>query len=798
MKITVAFLLIISSLGVSAQVNIDSLMAVWNDPNQPDTIRLIAIHSIAWNGYLHSQPDSAYYFAQLQYDFAKAKGAKKEMAKALNTLGASFWIKDNSDSAHHYYSRSLAIKEVLSDKKEIAISLNNIGLVHAATGEYTTAIDYYLRALTLFEEIGFMQGIFNSLNNMGICYANQGDYTKALEIYNQNLTLREEIGDKKGIGSTLMNIGIVHMEHGDFANAIVSYTRSLALVEETGEKKSMAGALINIGLIYQQMHDHAKTISYLTRGLAIAEEIGAVGRMSVALSNIGGYYHELEKYDSAIHYLSKGLAIAEDVGNKPIIGDLCNNLGAIYYAQEDFDKAMVSYRKSLAIMEEINNQPGMAVTLAGLGNVHLAQGRHDMALSYCTRALTMAKEIGHSQGVRNAAHALYEIYKTENRSNRALEMFELYTSAKDSIESEENQRAVIRLEYKYEYEKLALADSIAFAKEQAVKDAELEKSRIQQYALYGGITFLLAFLLYVYNRYRVTREQKLIIAGQNEEITTALEALRVAQAQLIQSEKMASLGQLTAGIAHEINNPLNFINISSIALGKDLEDMKNLVNKYREGLIEGTISKEELLEFEKSIDFEYLQKALKEEIEAIKEGTRRTTEIVKGLREFSHSNHVQLESVDIHHGIDVTLNLLKSRINENVRITKNYDQTIGEIKSHAGQLNQVLMNLLANAIEAVGEKGEIVITTKRVDDNVMISVNDDGPGIREENKTKVFDPFFTTKEIGKGTGLGLSISHGIIENHGGKIEVVSQEGVGTEFVISLPTKQKITEVKKGR
>jgi len=342
---------------------------------------------------------------------------------------------------------------------------------------------------------------------------------------------------------------------------------------------------------------------------------------------------------------------------------------------------------------------------------------------------------------------------------------------------------------------MVLANSVAFAKEQKIKDAliqvkdmELEKSKIQKTALYGGMTLLLIILLYVYNRFRVTHEQKLIIAVQNEEITTAMETLRVAQSQLVQSEKMASLGQLTAGIAHEINNPLNFIFSSSHALSKDLEDLNELNVKYREALFEGSILSEEILEFEKSIDYEYLQKALKEEINGIKEGTRRTSKIVKGLRVFSYEDQVQMESDDIHIGIDVTLSLLHSRISENVRITKSYDQSIGEIKCHLGGLNQVFMNLLVNALDAI-------------DDKVMISVKDDGPGIPKEVQEKIFDPFFTTKKVGEGTGLGLSISHGIIENHGGIIEVKSPpagqkgeearpdpvgRGKGSEFVIELP------------
>jgi len=733
-SITFLFVFISCCLGASAQVNLDSLWTVWKDTTQPDTTRLKAIHDLAWDGYIYSQPDSAFFFAQLQYDFAKNKGLKKRVAQALDVQGISFWIQGNYDSALDYYNRGLLIKEEMGNKKGIAVTLNNIGGIYVDQGDYATAMDYYFRSLTISEEIGYKPGIDGSLNNIGNTYYYQDDFASALNYYARSLAISEEIMNKKKISSSLNNIGLIYMHQGDSA------------------------------------------------------------------FNAGNTVLSAEKYTSSMEYYTRSLTLKEEIGNKKGIANSLNNIGDLFYKQNDYATALDYTARSLAINEEIGDQYETASSLINIGKVYFEQGEYASAITYGIRALSISQEIGAVIHTRDAAFALYKAYEVMGRHRPALEMHKLYIATRDSIESEENQREVIRQEYKYEYEKQAITDSVAFAKEQAVSDAELEKSKIQQYALYGGMTLLLAFLLFVYNRYRVTRDQKLIIADQNEEITTALETLKVAQAQLVQSEKMASLGQLTAGIAHEINNPLNFISSSSHALVNDLEDLKKLNYKYREALFDSNISKEEILEFEKSVDIEYLQKALNEEIEGIKEGTRRTSEIVKGLRGFSHEDQVQMEPADIHNGIDVTLNLLHSRISENVRITKSYDQSIEKINCHIGQLNQVFMNLLVNALDAVGEKGEIMITTKRMDDNVMISVKDDGPGIPEEGKDKIFDPFFTTKEVGKGTGLGLSISHGIIKNHGGKIEVKSpprrqagppacKEGEvnkGTEIVITIP------------
>jgi signal transduction histidine kinase len=221
-------------------------------------------------------------------------------------------------------------------------------------------------------------------------------------------------------------------------------------------------------------------------------------------------------------------------------------------------------------------------------------------------------------------------------------------------------------------------------------------------------------------------------------------------------------------------------------LSNDLEDITKLNDKYREFLQKSKLDITKIKDFEKSIDHEFLLKAIQQEISDIQEGVKRTTEIVKGLQEFSHEDLIEMEPANMHAGIDSTLNLLNSRLNEKVKLIKNYDTSIGYITCHIGQLNQVFVNLLSNALDAIGDAGEIKISTRNQENGVVISFKDNGGGIQEEIRDKIFDPFFTTKEVGKGTGLGLSISHGIIEKHGGKIEVKSDLGKGSEFVITLP------------
>ncbi len=247
--------------------------------------------------------------------------------------------------------------------------------------------------------------------------------------------------------------------------------------------------------------------------------------------------------------------------------------------------------------------------------------------------------------------------------------------------------------------------------------------------------------------------------------------------QLIQSEKMASLGQLTAGIAHEINNPVNFISANINPLKRDLEDIISLLHRYS-SIKDETEFREQfdgLEQLKKEIDLEYLINEIKSLL----------TEIVKGLRNFSRLDENLKKKANIHEGLDNTLTLLKNKYKDRIEIFKDYGN-LPDIECYPGQLNQVFMNILSNSIQAIDGMGIIWITTLNENNHIQIRIKDSGAGMGDDVKSKIFDPFFTTKDVGVGTGLGLSITYGIIEKHQGKIEVESEPGKGAEFIITLP------------
>ncbi|MBD2361511.1 PAS domain S-box protein [Anabaena minutissima FACHB-250] len=300
---------------------------------------------------------------------------------------------------------------------------------------------------------------------------------------------------------------------------------------------------------------------------------------------------------------------------------------------------------------------------------------------------------------------------------------------------------------------------------------------------------------------RERKQMEARLRQQAQDLEQTLQELKHTQSQIVQAEKMSSLGQLVAGVAHEINNPVNFIHGNLNYLEEHTHDLLRIIQVYQQ---QNLAYNSELQDLYTEIDFEYIQDDLPKILNSMKIGTQRIRQIVLSLRIFSRIDEAEFKEVNIHEGLDSTLMILQHRLKDQpehpaIQVIKNYDK-LPLVECYAGQLNQVFMNIIANAIDALEESmiknPEILITpqihihTKIIDKNcVSIRIKDNAMGMSEKIQQQIFNPFFTTKPIGKGTGMGMSISYQIItEKHGGKLECYSTIGKGTEFIIEIPVR----------
>jgi len=369
--------------------------------------------------------------------------------------------------------------------KSLAGALNNIGYVYQNQGNISKALAYYHKSLKIYEEIGDREGVAMNLNNIGLVYLNQGDIIKTLENFHKSLKIQEEIGDKKGLAYSLNNIGYIYGNQGDIVRELEYYHKSLKIYEEIGDKKGLANSLNNIGTIYQDQGDMINGLIYYNKSLKIKEEIGDKSGIAVSL----------------------------------------NNIGLIYKNQGDIIKALRCYHKSLKIYEEIGDKKGIAQSLTNIGHVELEKGGKSelkVAEKQLGKALELAQEIGYPHIISKASSNLSKVYEKQGKGLAALKMYQLSITMRDSMNNEATQKATIQQQAKYEYEKQKAMDDAEHDKLFAIRHEQKQKQRILMTAIAGSLVLVVGSLIFVFNRLRITKKQKLVIEEKNQEIMDSI------------------------------------------------------------------------------------------------------------------------------------------------------------------------------------------------------------------------------------------------------------------------------------
>jgi two-component system, NtrC family, sensor kinase len=630
------------------------------------------------------------------------------------------------DSAYYYAKEELRIAKKLNLRLNEALALNGIAYALKNMGNYPASLQTYLSANEILEDASIEENI----------------------LPNRYYSLDGFI--KKPVTPRMIR------------HRILGYNQ------------------LGLGLLYETANNYNKALFYNMLAKRSFEEAGNVYNLCFINTILGRVYLSLGKEDSALIFeqTAHDLSIQWDYrGNLP---GIAINLGRIHLAMGNIPLAAEYFRSAIKKSREQGYLRGVVAANLLLFDVYQRAGKKDSSVYLANEALGIARYQNAPDLLLRTYTALAAFYNSAGKNDSTVKYQSLMISIKDSLFNSKQAQQFQAIDFDEKQRRLEIE-----AAEKAYRD------RLQIYGMLAGLSMLLVVAIILWHNNRHKQKAYLLLQNQKQEtdfqktkVEQTLEELKSTQTQLIQSEKMASLGELTAGIAHEIQNPLNFVNNFSEVNAELIDELEQEASNAN-------------MERVKSI-----AKNIKDNEEKIVHHGKRADAIVKGMLQHSRASSGVKEPTDInalaHEYLRLAYQGHRAKDKSfSVRIDTVFDPTIGLVKLIPQDIGRVILNLINNAMYVMTEKKKVsggeyepamTVTTRNANDKILITVKDNGYGIRQEILDKIFQPFFTTKPTGQGTGLGLSLSYDIIKGHGGEIKVSTTEGQGAEFIIELPLK----------
>ena len=506
------------------QILLDSLNAIIHSSTN-DSIKSATYYRIGVFHYYKNEYDEAIAGWSEYVGIEQRLGNKPKIAAGLNNIGLLYQQQGIIPKALDFFERSLKIKKEQDDKQGMANSLNNIGTIYKRQGEFKKSLAYYQQSLEIREELGNSADIAASFNNIGNIYSNLGEIKKALDLLQRGLKMMEDQESKIGISICLNSMAIIYHDQGAIERALECHHRSLKIAEKIANKEMIATNMYNIGMLYDDLGETELTLEYYHHSLQIREELGNKQGIAESLNSLGVAYNMQGKFDLAIDYYFRSLKIEEEVGNKSNATMILNNIGSLYYDLGDTIKALYYNHRCLKIAKELGNKEDIASYLTNVGTIYMDRGTLQQAEKYGKKSLRLSHELGFPDKVDEASKLMYRIYSKKRNYQAALKMYELHIQMRDSINNETTQKAAIKLNMQYEYEKQHLADSLETSKELALKDIEISKQqaeakaeRTTKYGLYGGLSLVLIIALVLYRSVQQKKKANDEITVQKQEV----------------------------------------------------------------------------------------------------------------------------------------------------------------------------------------------------------------------------------------------------------------------------------------
>jgi two-component system, NtrC family, sensor kinase len=609
-----------------------------------------------------------------------------------------------------------------------------------------SAFEMCTKAMNLAEKLDYDAGVARSKLNHGIYYfaKSPSNIEKAMQYSLDALEWYENDNNILGTSFAQYTLGMIHWSMGNYETGLKYVYTALEAAEKYEVDDSLGWIYNSLGNFSIDMKNYDEALSYYEKSydlFAKEKDYSGEGRslngIGNALFHLGDIDAALKKHEESLEYFSKGEI---PVGSNRLgFSRTLNDIGHIKESQELFEEALCYYNKALKMREEMEYPQGMSTSLLDLGDLHVKLEQFEKAREYLLKSLDICREIKAYPKISRALKALSRVEKAAGNYQESLEYHEQFSELGERVfkDDAENKLKNVRAAFKVEADK---------------KEAEIHRLKNEE------------------------------LAAKNDELEKTLKELNSAQAQLLHSSKMATLGRLTTGIVHEFNTPVGAIRSEADTSKRTYKKIKKIIKSGING---------DSKELDKLLDF--MNNSLKNSGDA----TERIEMIVKGLKNFTRIDESQIQLFDINECIKNTLSLMGNEFGEDIKLKIDLSD-LPKIPCRPADLNQTFMNIILNAISAIDKNGTISISSEVEDDNIVVSISDNGSGIAEENLDEIFEPGFTEKAHRVRMRTGLYTSHRIVHRHDGEITVKSEIDIGTTFSITLPIHGKsiLAEAKK--
>jgi signal transduction histidine kinase len=706
--------------------------------------------------------DIAIAYANNALEWARIMNNDSLISSSLFILGRSYGLKKSYKIAEKYFLKILEINKQNKNQIITISSIFELGQIYFDIADFEKALEYYEESLNISININHKPWRAISLDAIGATYYALGNFNDALQNLNESIKIYKTLKDYKNVVRILYGQGASYTALSMYDKAIDYLLESLQMSQDLKYVEYESLNNHAIAMIYERLKNYKIALNYNKIALNLANESHVEYLIGDILLHMGKIYYHTASYDTSRSFVNKSLKVQEKIYDNIGISNVFDLLGDIYLKKNQINKAFENYVQARKVLENIDHKYRQTKITNHLGVVYAKMGNNIVAGKYLHKSLDDARKIGAQDMVQKSLSSLSDYYATLNDHKTAYRYLKEFTHLNDSIFTTSSHH-IAEMQIRYETGKREKENELLKNKIN-IQNLEIEKGNLKNWLSYLSLAILSIIGFFSYNRYKAKKKLNILLENK---IKDAIKKHHQQQEIIFHQANLSSLGELAAGMAHEINQPLQAIKLSTESLDLDIREL--------------------------NVD----TSSMKENISEIYQGVERAKNIIDHVRIFAsqQKNHIDeyfRPSIVLQNALSL---VGKQYLKKEILVRLKLNKRIGKIRGNPYKYEQIVFNLLSNAKDALLEKEiklnqpfkkEIEIRTFRDENDIVLLVKDNGIGMSKEHKDNIFRQFYTTKNLGAGTGLGLSIVFGLVKEMDGRILVSSDYKTGTSVQVRIP------------